>query len=119
MIYIFTNWDYANQINDLIKEYYNLPWFIRLDIHVIRYKVQPGSVSWVCICCYFVALSPNPSDEAHPTGALTPTPGAITQVSPILGLPQNHGVPQETAQRGPEMPESVRDGEQRPVVYPV
>lgn len=21
MIYIFTNWDYANQINDLIKEY--------------------------------------------------------------------------------------------------
>lgn len=26
MIYIFTNWDYANQINDLIKEYYNLPW---------------------------------------------------------------------------------------------
>lgn len=47
MIYIFTNWDYANQINDLIKEYYNLPWFIRRDIHVIRYKVQPGSVSWV------------------------------------------------------------------------
>lgn len=42
MIYIFTNWDYANQINDLIKEYYNLPWFIRRDIHVIRYKVQPG-----------------------------------------------------------------------------
>lgn len=119
MIYIFTNWDYANQINDLIKEYYNLPWFIRRDIHVIRYKVQPGSVSWVCICCYFVALSPNPSDEAHPTGALTSTPGAVAQVSPILGLPQNHGVPQETAQRGPEMPESVRDGEQRPVVYPV
>lgn len=66
-----------------------------------------------------LALSPDPSDEAHPTGALTSTPGAVAQVSPILGLPQNHGVPQETAQRGPEVPESVRDGEQRPVVYPV
>lgn len=36
---------------------------------------------------FFVAFSPDPCDEAHPTGTLTSTPGAVTQVSPVLGLP--------------------------------
>lgn len=55
----------------------------------------------------------------QPTGASPTTPGPVAQNPHYFLLPQESEPVQEATQWRPEVPQSVRDGEQRHVVYAV